>query len=274
MKLFIKFSLVLTIILAFSLSAFAQPQIKASLKADPVSFSGNCPAVIKFKGEISVKNISRPPLKVQYKFIRSDGAFAPIETLMFDKDGSKRVETTWTLGGKDLPSYSGWEAIKIVYPQDVESNKAEFKIECKAEAKKQDLKLKLIDCPRGAKAGQDLDAGFKVLAINEGDSGVKDIAVDIILRNDNSCAVPAPFAVYSPNYSNGVLLKGGREHVSIQPNSRTNVKLNGSNTIPSDTPSGKYYLCAVIDAGNKVKEANEKNNCDCCLLKILGKESK
>ena|GEM_PF-5131989 len=30
--------------------------------------------------------------------------------------------------------------------------------------------------------------------------------------------------------------------------------------IPADTPPGIYYLGAVIDAGNKVKEVNEKDN--------------
>jgi hypothetical protein len=52
------------------------------------------------------------------------------------------------------------------------------------------------------------------------------------------------------------------------------VKLNGTNTIPADTPSGSYYLCAVIDAGNKVKEANEGNNCSCCPIKVAGIEAK
>jgi len=121
----------------------AQPTITATLKATPETYSGKCPAVIKFEGEIVVKNITKPPFKVQYKFLRSDGAFAPVQTLNFEKDGLKKVNTTWTLGGSSLPTYSGWEAIKVVYPQDVESNKANFKIECKAEAqKKPDLVIR------------------------------------------------------------------------------------------------------------------------------------
>lgn len=121
----------------------AQPVITATLKAIPETYSGPCPTTIKFEGVITVKNITRPPLKLQYKFLRNDGAFAPIQTLDFEKDGSKNVGTTWTLGGPALPTYSGWEAIKVVYPQDVESNKANFKIECKAEAqKKPDLVIR------------------------------------------------------------------------------------------------------------------------------------
>lgn len=252
----------------------AQPSITATLKAIPESYAGQCPAKIKFEGVITVKNITRPPLKLQYKFIRSDGASAPVNTLTFDKDGSKRVNTTWTLGGPELPTYTGWEAIKVVYPQDVESNHADFKIQCRGQGKPQDLTIKITQCPQSAKAGQDLGSGFQVVATNLGDTAVKDVAVDIVLRNDASCPSPAPYAVYSPNYSNGVLLKGGREHVSLNPGQTLNVKLNGTNTIPTDTPSGGYYLCAVIDAGNKVAEANERNNCACCPLKIAGGAAK
>lgn len=265
----------LTILLIFAGIGIADaqhPEITATLKATPESYSGKCPTTIKFEGEIKVTKITRAPLKVQYKFIRSDGAFAPIQTLDFEKDGVKKVSTTWTLGGPGLPTYAGWQAIKIVYPQDVESNKANFKIECTAEAKPTDLTIKITNCPISAKAGQELGATFQVTATNHGDTPVKDVAVDIVLRKDTSCPVPAPYAIYSPNFSNGVLLKGGREHVSLNPGQTLSVKLNGTNTIPTDTPAGNYYLCAVIDAGNKVKEDDEKNNCACCPIKITGAE--
>ncbi len=121
-------------LLAGMADAHAQPTITAKLKAVPDSYSGKCPATIKFEGMISVKNLTRPPLRLQYKFIRSDGAHAPVNTLLFEGDGAKPVHTTWTLGGPELPAFSGWEAIKVVYPQDVESNHADFKIKC-AEAK-------------------------------------------------------------------------------------------------------------------------------------------
>jgi len=132
----------------------------------------------------------------------------------------------------------------------------------------QDLVVRILKCPTSAKAGQELNAGFQVDAINGGRTAVKDVAVDIVLKKDVSCPVPAPYAVYSPNYSNGVLLKGGREYVSLNSGQLLNVKLNGTNTIPTDTPAGVYYLCAVIDAGNKIKEVNEPNNCACCPVKI------
>lgn len=137
-------------------------------------------------------------------------------------------------------------------------------------AQQTDLIIKISNCPQSAKAGQELGSSFKVVATNRGNIEVKEVAVDIVLKKDTSCPTPTPVAVYSPNFSDGVLLKGGREHVSLKPGQTLNVKLNGTNTIPADTPSGKYFLCAVIDAGDKVKESNEGNNCACCPLKIAG----
>lgn len=273
MKVGFGLTIVCLFLFAGLVDVHAQPTITATLKASPVSYSGKCPTTIKFLGVITVKNITKPPLKLQYKFIRSDGAFAPVKTLTFKGDGSKRVNTTWTLGGAELPAFSGWQAVKVVYPQDVESNHADFKIEC-GEGKPMDLTVKIKRCPKSAKAGQALGSGFQVVATNSGDTAVKNVAVDIVLRSDTSCPSPAPYAGYSANYSNGVLLKGGREHVSLNAGQTLNVKLNGTNTIPADTPSGAYYLCAVIDAGNKVTEADEGNNCSCCRLKIAGEEAK
>jgi len=104
-----------------------QPVITATLKATPESYSGECPTTIRFEGEITVKNVTRPHLKVQYKFLRSDGAFEPVQALTFKKDCTEKVSTSWSIG----KSYEGWEAIKVIYPQDAESNKASFKLICK-----------------------------------------------------------------------------------------------------------------------------------------------
>lgn len=98
----------------------------AFLTANPTNYSGKCPAVITFKGFITAKKAGR----VQYKFIRSDNAAAPIQTLEFAAPGTKPVSTTWTLGGAALPNYSGWQAIQIVYPTNVTFNKAGFTVRC------------------------------------------------------------------------------------------------------------------------------------------------
>lgn len=98
------------------------PNIKAELAAVPPSFSGKCPTTINFRGAISASQAC----DVKYKFIRSDGAIAPENTLKFDGPGTKAVTTTWTIGR----DYAGWEAIQVLSPVSVQSNKAAFDIKC------------------------------------------------------------------------------------------------------------------------------------------------
>jgi hypothetical protein len=115
----------------------AAPVITAKLTANPASYSGKCPATIKFDGEITVRGITRGPLTVKYEFIRSDGAMdSSPRFLTFQKDGSLPVSSSWTLGGDKVPTYSGWKAVKVTAPAPVESNKANFSVKCAAEEKK------------------------------------------------------------------------------------------------------------------------------------------
>jgi hypothetical protein len=106
-------------------------EYSAHLNASPARYDGGCPGVIAFKGTITATRAGR----VQYKFIRSDGAFAPVQTLDFAAPGTKSVATTWTLGGAGLPSYNGWEAIQIVYPAPLQSKHADFSLHCRAPAR-------------------------------------------------------------------------------------------------------------------------------------------
>ena len=103
-----------------------QLRVTATLGVRPASYTGNCPALITFRGHITVSQ----PTTVQYKFIRSDNASAPVQTLNFPRAGTQEVTTTWQLGGPGLPTYSGWEAIQVISPVSVQSNKAEFRIRC------------------------------------------------------------------------------------------------------------------------------------------------
>ncbi len=131
-----------------------------------------------------------------------------------------------------------------------------------------DLQIK-IACPNPAKAyaGQALGTSIKVWVKNVGDTPAQNFSVDLVLSKDTN--IPVKFAVYSPNFKDDVLLKGGREFVKLlKPGQTIPVTLNGTNTIPSDTPSGNYYLGAVVDPGNKVKEFNERNNTAICRLLI------
>jgi len=107
-------------------SAASAQDYSAMLTAVPTEYAGACPTTIKFNGVITARRAGR----VQYRFVRSDGATAPIQTLDFATPGTKPVGITWTLGGPTLPTYRGWEAVRIVYPTSIESNKAGFSIKC------------------------------------------------------------------------------------------------------------------------------------------------
>ena len=140
---------------------------------------------------------------------------------------------------------------------------------------KNDLTIKIVQCPKSVvKPGEDLNAGFQVVGKSTFAGPVNGVVVDLILTSKPTYPMPAPAAVYSANYSDNVLLKGGRENISFTGPGNVNVKLNGSNTIPADTPPGIYYLGAVIDAGNKINESNERNNVHFCRLKVIGPDTK
>ncbi|MBC1224840.1 hypothetical protein GNF10_30265 [Nostoc sp. UCD121] len=98
--------------------------VELLLRAEPFNYEGSCPATIKFFGRISV---ARGNGTVSYKFIRSDGASAPVKTINFSGASSQDVETSWSLG----KSYSGWQQIQIFDPVEQLSSKAEFKIQCR-----------------------------------------------------------------------------------------------------------------------------------------------
>jgi hypothetical protein len=131
-----------------------------------------------------------------------------------------------------------------------------------------DLKVKFT-CPRGIMAGTDIGSQVKLKVWNAGHApaagtdtaGSNGYMVDLMLSTDTS--VPAGWATYSPNFSEDVLLKGGRisNTKTLNPGQGKVYPVGGG--IPADTPPGKYYICAKVDAGNKITESNEGNNSFC-----------
>jgi hypothetical protein len=137
----------------------------------------------------------------------------------------------------------------------------------------QDLTIAVVDCPKTAKAGQDLRSMLRLLAANTGESVQKDVALEIVLKNSPLCPKLGRPAAYSPNYYDGVLLRQGREFVTVEPGKTLTIAPYGAVTIPGDTPVGRtYYLCAVLDPENLLKETNKENNCACSPIKIIGTE--
>jgi hypothetical protein len=100
--------------------------VETFVRADPFDYVGACPVIITFSGRISVAGGGGI---VSYKWIRNDGASAPVETLTFAGPGSQDISTTWYLGDAGM-TYSGWQAIEILDPEALTSERAEFKIQC------------------------------------------------------------------------------------------------------------------------------------------------
>ena len=103
---------------------------------DKPSYSGPCPAKLTFVGDISTDGAGT----VQYQFIRSDGGIIQPKTTNFVAAGTKKVSTTWTLGGAKLPTYSGWLGMKVLAPnenpsanqalEDYTKNAGKFTVTC------------------------------------------------------------------------------------------------------------------------------------------------
>jgi len=121
-----------------------------------------------------------------------------------------------------------------------------------------DLTVK-VKCPKQAYPGQNLGSSIKVSVKNKGTAPAANFFVDIVLSSNTW--IPMNLASYSASYAEDVLLKGGRENISLlAAGAKVNVTMNGSNKIPADTPPGKYYIGVVVDPSKKVTELKENNN--------------
>jgi hypothetical protein len=140
------------VVAALSFSARAQEfrVTNVELRADAPELSGPCPLKVTFKGVIKASG----PGKVQYTFTRSDGATSPTYMLEFTEAGSHTVTTDWTLGdARVLPRYKGWQAIRILYPSEIESSRkmGVFKIKCVADGQ---TGTKIIPTPEQQRSDQ------------------------------------------------------------------------------------------------------------------------
>src|SRR5437588_9460300 len=118
----------------FSLSFIASAHrqdfrvMEAMLTADDARLSGPCPIKVVFNGYIKTDG----PGTVKYTFTRSDGATGPVLTTDFKEAGRQPVSTDWTLGDASvLPHFEGWQAIRILYPNEIESSREVGKVETK-----------------------------------------------------------------------------------------------------------------------------------------------
>jgi hypothetical protein len=95
---------------------------KVYVSVSPTSWSGKCPKRFEFTGKITVDK----PGVVKYKWIRSDGVNAPVKTIGFRRPGTQTVKSYWQLSAPGQK----WEAIEILAPNPMKSNKAVFTLKC------------------------------------------------------------------------------------------------------------------------------------------------
>jgi len=216
------------------------------LSAKPASYTGNCPALITFGGYIAVNQ----PMTVQYKFIRSDNAEAPVQTLHFSSKSRQEVTTTWQLGGPGLPTYRGWEAIQVISPVSVKSNKAEFKIRCTDQEQQGSAEPQ----------GQLSDLAIEDITLNE------QCFVVVKAKNNGPGAVPdkvwtdrAPDSSAIYLYINGKKW-GGQTIAGFDP-AKNLQNPGGMATMTSNLKvTGTATIEAYIDHTRKVRETDERNN--------------
>jgi len=125
---------------AGSASASVVTGLHDTLSATPDHYVGSCPGVITFHGQIKVTGDFQNGQKVEigYQFTRSDGGTGENQYLEVPGPGVYDITTTWTLGGAQLPHFSGWEKFKA-WPTDSAqnrtgdtfSNEAHFTLECR-----------------------------------------------------------------------------------------------------------------------------------------------
>jgi hypothetical protein len=142
-----------------------------------------------------------------------------------------------------------------------------------AGALRPDLVVQLAG-PAAARPGEDIGEHIRLTVANAGTApawGTRDhpsgFMVDLTLGRDALLAVG--FKAYSPHYAEDVLLEGGRVSKTTDLAHAAARRYAIVAVIPADVPPGRYHLCAYVDPGNSVAEANERNNSACAALRIV-----
>ena len=120
------FVLLAVVIVSFVFTAeLAAKVVKVEAFVKPVHFAGKCPKRFDFVGKITV---NRPGV-VKYRWIRSDGAIAPVKTIRFLRRGTRTVTSYWQLSTQG----KHWQAIRVLAPNKLQSNRAVFTLKCRRE---------------------------------------------------------------------------------------------------------------------------------------------
>ena len=131
-----------------------------------------------------------------------------------------------------------------------------------------------IGGPPSARPGQDIGSQITIEVSNIGDKsafGTEEVEdgymIDLVLSSDDF--LPITFAAFSPNFSEDVLLQGGRISRTSTLGPKESMVATARAIIPEDTPPGVYCIGVVVDPNNTVSEAIEANNTACHWVEII-----
>lgn len=124
-----------------------------------------------------------------------------------------------------------------------------------------------LDCPSKTGPGKSLADQISITVENKGTIPAKNFIVQLVLSRNSD--IPIEEAVYSAQYSDNVLLEGGKTTIPVlEPGQKLSVPLQGPLTIPPDTTPGAYFLAAVVDPTRIIEESSEDNNRDARFISI------
>jgi hypothetical protein len=95
---------------------------RAALAASVVPAGRPCPLAVTFNGEISTNG----PADVRYTWVSSDGGAWPEHSLHFARAGTEKIAEQRDF----FENTTGWMQVKILTPNDLQSNQASYKVNC------------------------------------------------------------------------------------------------------------------------------------------------
>ena len=108
-------------------------------------------------------------------------------------------------------------------------------------------------------AEQALKENLTVTVTNNGAAAADNIQVQMVLSSDEK--VPLAPAEASETFKDNMQLENGSATIStLPPGQRTTVEFTQPIIFPKNLPPGKYYLAAVADPQNTIKEINKEDN--------------
>lgn len=113
--------------------------------------------------------------------------------------------------------------------------------------------------PVKVEPGSDITQDVSIIVENNGTADAAKFQLDLVLSKDSN--IPVQPASPSETFTEDMLLQNGRINVElVKPGESITLHLRNPVKVPLDALPDKYYLGAVADSDNKLKEMDETNN--------------